>query len=193
MNLNALLLHSPADLCKPGSYHLKNWLISLRDRGIVKKIGISIYSADELSLIDREFLDIVQLPLSLYDQRLLLDGTIAQLKSRGSLVYARSIFLQGLLLASSESLPSWVDRMTRDHHARLEGYAYAQKSSQLELSLDFIKCQKEVDSAVLGVCSLTEIEQIIAAWNNRLPSSVTEWHKWSIKDSSILDPRGWSK
>ena len=76
--LHSLLLHSPEDLRKPGSDYLKQWLLSLRDRGMVERIGISIYSSEDLEGINPELIDMVQLPLSLYDQRLLEDQTISQ-------------------------------------------------------------------------------------------------------------------
>jgi aryl-alcohol dehydrogenase-like predicted oxidoreductase len=53
-------------------------------------------------------LDLVQLPLSLLDQRLLQDGTLARLRALGTAVHARSLYLQGLLLTPAEKWPPWV-------------------------------------------------------------------------------------
>ena len=47
--------------------------------------------------------DIIQLPFSVFDQRLLQDGTLSTLKSLGIEIHARSIFLQGLLLMKVKS------------------------------------------------------------------------------------------
>jgi aryl-alcohol dehydrogenase-like predicted oxidoreductase len=94
-DLDALLLHQAADLRKPGGHHLLQWLLSLRERGLVRRLGVSIYSADDLVGVEPDLLNLVQLPLSLYDQRLLNDGTIAKLRSQGCAVHARSLYLQG--------------------------------------------------------------------------------------------------
>ena len=69
--LEGFLLHNPKDLFKEGSSLLKDWLYSLKKRGLIKNIGISIYSKSEIENIDLDFFNIIQLPLSLYDQRLL--------------------------------------------------------------------------------------------------------------------------
>ena len=45
--------------------------------------------------------DVVQLPYSVYDQRMLANGTLKMLRSKNIQVHARSVFLQGLLLSSS--------------------------------------------------------------------------------------------
>ena len=81
--LDYLLVHSPADLKKKGCEYLIRWLTDLRDRGLVDRIGVSIYTSNDLEGIDLEILDLVQLPLSLLDQRLLLDGTISRLRLKG--------------------------------------------------------------------------------------------------------------
>ena len=40
----------------------------------------------------------IQFPISIFDQRFIQDGTLKFLKSKGIKLFARSIFLQGLLL-----------------------------------------------------------------------------------------------
>ena len=52
--LDVLLLHRAGDLMKTGNHHLKNWLSGLRDRGLVERIGVSIYSKDELKGIEEK-------------------------------------------------------------------------------------------------------------------------------------------
>ena len=47
-HLDAFLLHSPSDLTKPGGQHLEAWLLSLRERGLVQRLGASIYTAEDL-------------------------------------------------------------------------------------------------------------------------------------------------
>ena len=61
--LDALLLHSTADLRKPGGEHLRAWLLSLRQRGLVRRLGVSIYSSTDLVGVPPDLLDLVQLPL----------------------------------------------------------------------------------------------------------------------------------
>ena len=67
--------HKPSDLLGPDGEELMKWLESLRDRGLVKRIGVSIYEASDLERLPLDRFQLVQLPLSIYDQRLLQDDT----------------------------------------------------------------------------------------------------------------------
>jgi aryl-alcohol dehydrogenase-like predicted oxidoreductase len=189
--LDALLLHSAADLCKPGGVYLREWLLSLRERGLVRRLGVSIYGSADLDGVPPDLLDLVQIPLSLYDQRLLADGTVARLRAQGCAVHARSLFLQGLLLSPAASWPAWVDPAAREHHARLENLTADRGCTLLECALGFAQAQQDLEAVVLGLCSQRELVQLLEAWHNPSPWDRKEWSKWSLDRSQILDPRRW--
>jgi aryl-alcohol dehydrogenase-like predicted oxidoreductase len=191
--LDALLLHSPADLRKPGGEHLREWLISLRQRGLVRRLGVSIYGSADLVGVRPDLLDLVQLPLSLYDQRLLIDGTITRLRDQGCAVHARSLYLQGLLLSPPASWPAWVDPAARAHHARLECLAADRGSTLLECALGFARAQVVLEAVVLGICSRLELQQLLRAWGRISPWKEGEWRTWALPDAGILDPRHWPR
>ena len=103
--LDGLLLHRASDLVQPNGIELLRWLESLRDRGLVDRIGVSIYESSDLKQLPLDRLQLVQLPLSIYDQRMINDGTVARLQDMGISVHARSVLLQGLLLQSPLDWP----------------------------------------------------------------------------------------
>jgi aryl-alcohol dehydrogenase-like predicted oxidoreductase len=191
--LDALLLHSSADLRKPGGEHLRQWLLSLRERGLVRRLGVSIYGPDDLDGVPPDLLDLVQLPLSLYDQRLLADGTIARLRDQACAVHARSLYLQGLLLSPAASWPAWVDPATREQHSRLELLAADRGCSMLECALGFARAQQDLEAVVLGLCSRRELQQLLQAWGRISPWREGEWRTWALPDAGILDPRHWPR
>ncbi|MEE2996017.1 MAG: aldo/keto reductase, partial [Pseudomonadota bacterium] len=95
-----LLVHAGSDLLEPGGERLVDTLREFQEAGLVQKIGVSIYDAEELDRILNVFKpEIVQLPLSVADQRLQQSGHLAVLKALGVEIHARSVFLQGVLLA----------------------------------------------------------------------------------------------
>ena len=190
-SLDALLLHSAADLRKPGGEHLRAWLLSLRQRGLVRRLGVSIYGSADLVGVPPDLLDLVQLPLSLYDQRLLVDGTIARLRGQGCAVHARSLFLQGLLLSPATSWPAWADSAALEHHARLENLAADRGCTLLDCTLGFAQAQQDLEAVVVGICSRSELLQLLQAWHNSSPWDDKEWSMWSLNKSEILDPRRW--
>jgi len=190
-SFDAFLLHSSADLRKQGSFYLEKWLLSLRDRELVRRLGISIYSAEDLEGINPHLLDLVQLPLSLYDQRLITDGTINSLRAKGVAIHVRSIFLQGLLLTPASSWPTWVNEQIRRHHYMLEKLAKHLSCSLMDLCLSFAAQQADVEAIVLGVCSAFELEKIISTWDAVSVLEDINWHFWALRDKNILDPRAW--
>ena len=120
-----------------------------KERKLINKIGLSIYSQECLDNIDLKLIDIIQLPLSLYDQRVIHSGLIDSLIEKDISIYARSIYLQGLLLASLDDWPLWISKASRNHHQFLL-ISQRKKQSQLKLAVDFAKTQKYLDSLVAG-------------------------------------------
>jgi aryl-alcohol dehydrogenase-like predicted oxidoreductase len=191
--LDGLLLHSPGDLCKPGAEHLRQWLLSLRERGLVRRLGASIYCAADLVGITPDLLDLVQLPLSLYDQRLLVDGTIARLRDQGCALHARSLYLQGLLLEPAVDWPVWTCPASRHHHRKLQQFALDRGCTLLDCALGFARAQLDLEAVVLGLCSMEELRALLLAWGRTTPWNQDEWRSWALPDASILDPRHWPR
>lgn len=192
-SLESFLLHQPLDLLKPGGHLLEAWLLSLRERGLVQRLGVSIYGADDLEGVNPVLLDLVQLPLSLYDQRLLEDGTVSRLKAAGSVIHARSLYLQGLLLKPAEQWPAWVDASVFDHHRRLEILARERGCRLIDLVLGFAREQTQLEAVVLGVCSVQEFTELTFAWSGLQKWQKGEWRTWSLQEPGILDPRRWPR
>jgi len=192
--LDSILLHEPSDLRKPGGDVLLDWIISLKKRGITKRIGISIYNRACLKDINLEMIDIIQLPLSLYDQRLSRDGTIDNILENGIAIHARSIFLQGLLLARPTKWPSWVNKNTLSHHISLCDEVERKGCSLINYAIDFIKNQEYLEAAIFGICSLSELNALSDAWSSK--ENYIESGRlgdWALNDIELLDPRGWPK
>ena len=94
-----LLVHDVQDLFKPGAEKLVEWMQSLKVKGRVNKIGVSVYTPEEAEeLFDRFDFDLIQLPCNIYDQRFLQSDVLARLKAKKVEIHARSLFLKGLIL-----------------------------------------------------------------------------------------------
>ena len=191
-DLDSLLLHAPADLAKAGGQHLEDWLLSLRERGLVQRLGVSIYEAADLDGLNPELLELVQLPLSLFDQRLLLDGTVARLRAGGSAIHARSIYLQGLLLTPAAQWPDWVSSDSRRHKEELEALANKKGCQVIDLALGFAREQTDLEAVVLGICSVHELEALLQSWSSISSWGKGEWRTWALNCPDSLDPRRWS-
>ncbi len=102
----ALLVHDVRNLDGQGGAALWAQLERYRRDGLAGKIGVSVYDAAEAEALAARFpIEIVQLPLNVFDQRSTLSGVLERLAAGGIIVHARSPLLQGLLLMLPDELP----------------------------------------------------------------------------------------
>jgi len=93
-----LLFHEPQNLLGKKGKQLFNSVNNLKKNGLIDKIGISVNNFKILrKLVGLYSFQIVQVPFNILDRRVL--KFINLLKRKKIKIYARSIFLQGLLLS----------------------------------------------------------------------------------------------
>ena len=189
--LHGFLLHRASDLLAAEGEALLEWLEGLRHRGLVGHIGVSIYEASELIGLPLDRLQIVQLPVSVYDQRLINDGTVRKLNELGISVHARSIFLQGLLLQSTNQWPAHLSDSFRCHHERWLEYLRQKRLSPLAGALGFIRDYLDVEAALCGVVSSRELSEVLQAWNQLGNATSEMLQDWSWGNIVDIDPRTW--
>lgn len=187
--LDGLLVHNGSDLLKPGGEALADLLMSLKSKGSIGRIGVSVYEAKEIDRILKIFQpDIVQLPLNIFDQRLIRSGHIKELQSAGIEVHARSAFLQGILLANPSTLPSYF----RKFDAVFEKYSEFldhNKLSPLSACLGFMMQESGVDRVIIGVTAKSELAEILAALGSATVLPPTD--KLASEAPELIDPRLW--
>ena len=59
--LDSFLLHSVDDLIRPDSKYLIEWLESLKERKLVKNIGVSIYDVNDIEKLPLDKIQIIQI------------------------------------------------------------------------------------------------------------------------------------
>jgi aryl-alcohol dehydrogenase-like predicted oxidoreductase len=184
---DTLLVHAAGDLDRPEGEALWRALLQLRDDGIFRKIGISVYVADQPALLATRWRpDVLQLPFSLLDQRLLRDGTLARLHGLGVEIHARSLFLQGLLLM--ETPPPHLAGAA-PHLARLRHTLKETGTTPLAAALGFALSRPEIAAGLVGVTGLDELEEILAAAAKPLPAR--DWTSFALDDERLLTPSLW--
>ncbi len=187
LKADTLLVHAASDLKGKDGEALWNALRRLKSEGVFRKIGISAYVADDPAALAERFRpDVMQLPFSLLDQRLLENGTLARLQELGVEVHARSLFLQGLLFM--EELPAKL-RHAAPHLAHVRKRLNDANVTPLAAALGFVLAQPEIAFGLVGVTSGKELEEIIAAAGQPLPR--LDWASFALKDELVLTPSLW--
>jgi aryl-alcohol dehydrogenase-like predicted oxidoreductase len=189
-SLYGLLVHHAADLGKPGWEHLVGALHALKSRGMVGRIGVSVYDEQQLDLAESRFrVEFVQLPLNALDRRPVVSGLLGRLKARGSEIHARSVFLQGLLLMPPSGLHTFFEPV-RPALVRLHAEWAQRGLSPLAGCLAFVLRQLEIDAAVVGVNSLAEFDEIADAVA-QLPEVGEDFVGLPEIAPQYLDPSRW--
>ena len=187
--VDLLLVHSAGDLAGEDGRALWRGLLGLRDEGLYKGIGISAYVADDPAQLARDFCpDAMQVPFSLLDQRLLRNGALAAVKDQGVEIHARSLFLQGLLFMEDGRLPPKL-RHAASHLAAVRRYVADAGSTPLAAALAFALSTPQIDVALVGVSSPSELDEIIAAAAPPIPA--VDWAACALDDETVLTPSLW--
>lgn len=185
--VDMLLVHAVEDLLGPDGDDLWTALRNLKDEGVVGGIGISAYVADNPAELAARFRpNAMQIPFSLLDQRLLLDGTLARLKDLGVEIHARSVFLQGLLFL--EDLPQQLRHASSGLDA-VRARIMERGATPLSAALNFVLAQSEVDVAIAGVTSAQEMREVLDAAAE--PAPEIDWAACALKDERVLTPSLW--
>ncbi len=188
--LDALLVHHPADLIGHAGDRLWRALQDLVDEGIARRIGVSASFDDGPREIAARFAPaVMQLPVNLFDQRAVRDGTLAELAARGVEIHARSIFLQGLLFADEQQIPQSIRHVAPLLEARRD-VIRMRGTTLVEAALGYVLAQSEIRRVVVGLTGLDELEEILAAAKSSQQD--IPWTEIALDDATVLNPSRWA-
>jgi len=189
-SLDLVFIHNWDDLSKSHKIKAYNFLNFMKNNGLVKSIGVSTYSLNEVkSILSSKIRDIcVQINLNILDQR------VAELKSKkwqekllekGIKLWGRSIFLQGVLLDFSTNNPF----LRHPDMEKFRDYSLSSDSDPYELCLSFPRQLGFLDAIVVGINSKVEMLKIVESMSK--PSKNFEMSFLSSSDSALIDLRRW--
>jgi aryl-alcohol dehydrogenase-like predicted oxidoreductase len=186
-SLDALLLHRPQDLTGDQGAELYAAIGSLMAEKIIHRFGVSIYSPNDLEGIIGTFdIHIVQAPLNVFDRRIL--RVTDQLSALNIEVHARSVFLQGVLIANPKDRPRRFEPWS-EHFALFDEWVRSSGVSAMACCLGFALQQPGIAKLVIGTTSAESLDEIM----NSIPNSVLEvpTHLQSSVEE-LIDPRFWN-
>ena len=153
-----LMLHRESYIKKYGD-KLMNALLKLKNEGLVANLGVSFSDKDEIrTLCDPNVFDCVQLPLNLFDNKEIDDGTVKYLEECGVAVFVRSIYLQGVFFMEPDALPTHLSS-AKEPLQKIREIAKAENMSLSEFALSFIRSADGVTSVVLGCETAAQVKE----------------------------------
>ena len=171
-------------------------LVELRNRNIIKEIGISIYEPEELRYILEglsELIDVVQIPFNILDCYRWKENDLLLRACEKFTIYARSIYLQGLLLMNSQKASN--DKI-RNYLNWINNISEKKNISIVELAMSFVKQETCITDFIVGCENIEQLFQNIDLSKTIVEFSNKEiqefiFHSKSI-DKNIVDPRLWN-
>ena len=187
--LYGVLLHRSEELKGRNGEAIVRSLESLQSRGLVQKIGVSIYDPSELEYVTSLMeLDLLQAPMNLLDRRLQASGWLAKLHAQGVEVHTRSAFLQGLLLLSQDMIPSkfepWANLWDAWHCSLTDHQVTA-----METCLGYLTSISEIDRVVIGVDHCKQLVEVIQAFSKE--TLTDDWEFMASEDLRLINPSNW--
>ena len=187
------LTHDAADYLRPV---VRARLDEATARGEVGSIGISAYADEDVfAALDAGPPQAIQIPINLFDLRMVAGGALAGCAANGVTVFARSVFLQGALLMAPDRLPPHLAAL-RTPLLELDRLCAETDTTRASLALRYVRDLPGVTSTVVGAYSGDQLEAAIAAAAEPpLSSAQRDAIATIAKDipADAVDPRRWPK
>jgi spore coat polysaccharide biosynthesis protein SpsF (cytidylyltransferase family)/aryl-alcohol dehydrogenase-like predicted oxidoreductase len=184
--VDASVFESCARLCRQSidvamihrAAHFNKWngavwnrLIELQDEGVIKSLGVSIQTPEELKLaLDIESVSFIQMPFNILDWRWgeeLQEKIKSVKKLRQLTIHVRSALLQGLLVNTNKTL--WERAHISDSSMILDWFQRQIKingcTDVVDLCQRYVCSQPWVDGVVLGMETREQLEKNIQIFN----------------------------
>ena len=188
--LDVFLLHNTAlaDLQHPA---ISEIFVSLKEKGLVRAIGVSTYSGTETQLvIEQGRWDVLQLSFNLMDQRQATLFEAAKVAGVGIMV--RSVLLKGILSDRGRNLHPAL-KIVEDHRERYSELFNEKIPTLSKLATKFALSFPEVSSVLVGIDRLEYLEQaLVTADGNYLdPARLARAQALAFPDPEFLNLHKW--
>jgi aryl-alcohol dehydrogenase-like predicted oxidoreductase len=171
-------------------------LLKLKQKGLVRHIGCSVSDPEPTSaIISSGAVDAVQIPANLLDQRFAREGICQLARGAGAAVFARSVYLQGLLLMPESVVPPELAEAVPVLRS-LQKIAAEAGMTIAELALRFVMGLDGVTCALVGVDTIGQLRQNLSyAGRGPLDSGLMKTISESVSDlpDSVLKPGLWPR
>lgn len=191
--LDGYLLHTP-------EYYYDRRILqalrSCRDEGLIRHFGVSIYETEHaLDVVREGVVDYIQIPYSVFDQRLDRTEFFSLAKQNGVTVFARSAFLQGLILMDDAAIPQHLAEV-RGYLKKLDAVIEKHAVSRLQAALLFSQTHPGIDYLVFGVDTMEQLQEDLALAKAEVDFAACREelaHEFIDVKKSIIFPSLWKR
>lgn len=192
-SLYGYLTHDASDYLRSAVWDA---LEAMSNIGHIDAFGPSVYTSEDVEHTLKERPpSILQLPVSALDRRMIVTGALDACHAAGIVVYARSIFLQGVMLMDPAKLPDGLVNMAAPISAFWD-IARGVSISPARLALQYVGQLPGINSVVIGVNLAEQLDELVGAATRveLRPETIQAIEELSATiPSELLDPRSWQR
>lgn len=166
---------------------------ALIDQNKVQRIGVSVYTNDELiQLIDDKNVSVIQAPFNLLDNHNLRGEIFKKLKENGKEIHTRSVFLQGLFFKNEQDFPRHLLPL-KEPVEFLKSLCAKHKVSMAALALSYAMSKNYIDKILFGVDNVDQLKTNFKMLEIDIPNEIFKEIDSSIlvTDTRLLNPANW--
>ena len=171
--------------------NLMSEVIELKSKGLVRKIGISVYTNRELEkVIEDANINVIQLPYNILDNENLRGIILERIKQKGKEIHIRSVFLQGLFFMDIEDYPEKLTPL-RPYMQTIHHYCKTRSLSIQSLALSYALYNKNIDYVLIGVDTGSQLLKNIESIQNHEEAFKFINNTVFVKETDLLNPVNW--
>lgn len=191
--LDMLMVHMFEDFEKSPET-VRETFLEMKREGLIGMTGISAYSRHDYKAIAASGFDAVQIPLNVFDWERIDDGGIQAMADAGMMIFVRSVYLQGLVFLTPETLDPRMD-FALPYLNKFIDLCREFEMSPAVLALSFALCVKGISAAVLGVQTTEQMEENCALFEGvrkLTPAQMDKLHEaFCGIDPRVINPGCW--
>lgn len=189
--LDAYLLHSARYVFND---QILEALSRFKKEGLVRQVGVSVYETDEaLQGISNAWVDFLQLPYSLLDQRMRDACAFEKAKKTQTTIHIRSVFLQGLLMMDTTQVPLHLSDIV-PYLNQFHALCTKKQISPIMAALQFAK-QQDAQALVFGVDTIRQLQEDIQFFDQVISDQDLQEIAaiFPVLEAKLIMPSLWSK
>jgi aryl-alcohol dehydrogenase-like predicted oxidoreductase len=182
--------HSFSDLIQYPKVKLE--LMNLKEGSKIQKIGVSVYTNDEIEIaVNTPEVDVIQIPFNLLDNISHRGYWLGKARDNGKIIQARSAFLQGLFFKDTDSFPPYLTPLKK-YVNQLHSIAKECGVTVENLCLSYVLGQQDIDQVIIGVDNSNQLKKNLTYSRSFLDTKIIqEINAIKVIETELLYPINW--
>ena len=190
--LDSYLLHSARYIYNDEIIETLN---RMKADGLVKRVGVSVYEPEEAKkCIERPNVEFMQLPFSIFDQRMEKAGVFKEAEKDSIQIHSRSSFIQGLILMEEDEVPPFLAK-AKPIVGKISLLCERHGLSRISLAMNYVKYQSRISHLVFGVDNLAQLKEDIDTFKEDISRDIIEdiAKEFTDIEADVVMPSLWKK